>query len=220
MQPWINERNEQIATQYKNFCWENKTLYANYLAQTYYFVSHSTRLLATSAGRMDNDHEQLFRRFTKHITEEQSHERLAERDLRTLGYEPKDFKELGITKAFYQSQYFLIEHVTPYALLGYILMLETLGVKGCAHAYQRVEKTFGARAGSFLKVHAEEDPSHVEKAFQAINSLSASTQEIIWDSFEQTHQNYSTLLNRISEPDTHYPTRFSTMTQEQTHTIN
>ncbi len=198
MESWITKRNEEIVHQYKNFPWHNKEVYGNYLAQTFHFVKHSTRLLASAAGRMDNTQEKIFRRFTKHISEEQSHEVLAERDLKNLGYNLSDFSELGITQAFYQAQYYQIEHVSPFSLLGYILMLESLGVGGCGYAAEQAGKFFGTKCATFLKVHADEDPDHVEKAYQTILSLPLNEQKVIWQNYELTHQNYSLLLSTIS----------------------
>ncbi|MGE0527035.1 MAG: hypothetical protein AB7P49_08235 [Bdellovibrionales bacterium] len=38
-------------------------VYGNYLAQTFYYVSHSTRMLAFAAGLMKREDESYFRRF-------------------------------------------------------------------------------------------------------------------------------------------------------------
>src|SRR3712207_1317678 len=86
--------------------WKHKASYANALAQTYYYVSHSTRLLAVSASRFALEDEALHRRFAAHMVEEKSHHLLAAHDLKVLGHSLTDFPELPATHAFYESQYY------------------------------------------------------------------------------------------------------------------
>ena len=61
----------------ENLPWENEDFYADYLAQTYYFVCHSTRLLGRSLSYFHvNDKDDLYKRFKDHISEEDNHSTL------------------------------------------------------------------------------------------------------------------------------------------------
>lgn len=54
--------------------WADENFYSNYLAQTYYFVCHSTRLLARSISHFGVDRDMLYKRFVAHLKEENYHE--------------------------------------------------------------------------------------------------------------------------------------------------
>jgi thiaminase len=174
--------------------WENKDTYACYLAQTYYYVAHSTRLLASAASRFSQEEAHFHRRFLKHCQEENSHEILAKNDLEKLGYKLSDFPELEETRMFYEAQYYKVEHLDPISLLGYILPLEIIACTECPKLYHFVRNIWGEKCASFLKVHGEEDPDHVDKALELLNSLSPSRLKIIEENFKQTVKAFSMLL--------------------------
>ena len=54
-------------------------------------------------------------------------------------------------------------------------------------------KKFGKKAGSFLYVHSNEDPDHVEKAFAAVQQLSEADLQEVWHGLEL----YASLYERI-----------------------
>lgn len=175
--------------------WEDPNAYADFLAQTYYYVCHSTRLLGLAAGRCRvDDRDLLHRRFVQHIGEEKLHERLALNDLRGLGLKLEDFPERSITKAFYESQYYKIEHLDPTALFGYILLLEGVAVSLCPEIYQRVARAHGKQCANFLRVHVEEDVDHLPKAFAQIEGLSQSQKNDILINLAQTADLYSRII--------------------------
>lgn len=153
--------------------WRNKRVYGDYLAQTYYYVSYSTRLLALAAGNMKLEDGVFFKRFLKHIAEESSHEKLAEKDLKNLGFGLDDFSELSATKMFYESQFYKVEHIDPLALMGYILPLEAIAVHEGPKTKNIIESEFGGDCVSFIKLHGEEDPEHITNALKVIKELPA-----------------------------------------------
>lgn len=151
--------------------WHDKMVYGAFLAQTTYYVSHSTRLLALAASRFALSEEPLHRRFIKHATEEMSHEILAMRDLKALGLALDQFPEFPATRAFYQTQYYMIEHVSPWSFWGYILMLEGLAVAKGNWLFETLKQHHGEKAASFVKVHAAEDVGHMAEAVKALRAL-------------------------------------------------
>ncbi len=177
--------------------WENRETYGAFVAQTYYYVCHSTRLLAAAASRIPISEEKSYQRFVKHIAEENHHERLALNDVKALGYSISDFAELPATKSFYQSQYFYVDRVSPWALLGYILPLEVLASKKGETAYKTATSTHGKNTASFLKVHAAEDIAHVEQAFQLIESLPEAQLSAVYSSLETSCFLYGTILQTL-----------------------
>ncbi len=179
---------------------ENPEVYADFLAQTYYYVSHSTRLLAVGAGLMKQSEGQYFRRFIKHITEESNHEILAKHDLEELGYNLEDFPERPETKALWEAQYYKIMQQDPMYFMGYILALEQFACVYFPDFLQRIEAAYKGKAIRFVKLHAEEDPDHVEKAIKFIESLSQERVLKVAENIEQTAMSYSQMCEACSAP--------------------
>ena len=178
---------------------ESPQVYGQFLAQTFYYVSHSTRMLAFAAGMMKNSEEVHFRRFVRHIGEESAHEVLAEKDLQGLGMKVSDYAQLPETRALWEPQYYKILHVSPFALMGYVIALEYFS---CAHLprfYQKVLTAYGPTACRFVKLHAEEDPDHIVKALDLTSQLSEAVQESILVNIQQTAKGYSAMVNACGE---------------------
>jgi len=57
--------------------------------------------------------------------------------------------------------YYLIRHVHPVALMGYMQALE--GNPMPIEYVESIEKQFGVKAGRTLRIHAENDPGHIEE---------------------------------------------------------
>lgn len=165
------------------FPFEEPRAYAQFLAQTRHYVVHSTRLLGAAAARIGDDREALHVRFLQHAAEERSHHRLAEHDLRKLGRDLSQYPELPGTQALYQSQYYRVEHQAPTALFGYIFMLEGLSVAHGAWIYDRVVQAHGKEAATFVKLHANEDEDHLEKAFDVVSQLPEDELALIRDNY-------------------------------------
>src|SRR5581483_4051800 len=123
----------QLGRALEIYPWHDKIAYGDWLAQTYWYVRHSTRLLATASGRMPLDAvgDAMHLRYAKHIGEEQKHEKLCIHDLSALGLSLEALPQRTSTKMFWEPQYYKVEHEHPSVLMGYILALEALAcVKG------------------------------------------------------------------------------------------
>ena len=178
----------------ENFNWENVDCYANWLAQTHYYVNHSTRLLALSASRFPISDQTLHRRFCKHIAEETGHENLTLLDLKNIDRKICNQPEFVSTSTFYQTQYYAIEHESPYAFFSWILMLEGLTVREGLNYYKRAFNAHGEKCTNFLKVHCEEDPDHLTKAFDALKLVPESELKTVGKFFEISCELYSLML--------------------------
>lgn len=188
---------KQIGTIMETVNWAEPKIYAAYLAQLYYYVLHSTRLLALGASRMPFEDEAAHQRFLQHVGEENNHEKLALRDCKAMGYGVLDFPELPATRAFYQTQYYLIEHVSPWAFMGYVLALEMMAQERANWLHEQVTKFHGPGRSTFLTVHGEEDEDHVEKAIQLLESRSEKDQKVIQESFETSIFLYATIFQNL-----------------------
>jgi hypothetical protein len=175
-------------------------VYGNYLAQTYYYVSHSTRMLAFAGGLMKRQEEPHFRRFIKHISEEVAHDLLAEKDLHDLGMKPVDFQHLPETRAFWEPQYYKMQFEHPLALMGYIIALESFATVHLPRFYQKAKETYHGKACRFIQLHAEEDPDHIDKAIQLTSTLSPELQELVLINIIQSAKSYVAMVKACDTP--------------------
>lgn len=189
---------ENIEKHLTSFPWEDRVAYAAWCAQTYYYVCHSTRLLALSAARIPLSQDALYNRYLKHIQEEKAHEKLALSDLKKLGFGLDKFPLMPVTASFYQTQYYYIEHVNQFSLLGYILVLEGVSVAYGKPCYQRALNSHGADKVAFWRVHAEEDPDHLDKAFHALQGLDENALTAIAQNMKDSCSRYGALLDECA----------------------
>jgi thiaminase len=190
----IREQFAVIEKDFANFNISDPLIYAAWMSQTFYYVRHSTRLLALAGSHMDFSQDKIRRRFFQHISEESGHEQLAERDVKLVGHDTAAFAELPETQNLYQVQYFWIQHIHPLSLLGYIFALESIAVEFGPMLYDKAAKAHGEKACAFLKLHSSEDPDHLEKAKQQYESLSDELKEMVIENMHQSFANYQALL--------------------------
>lgn len=170
----------------------DEDFYSNFIAQTYYFVRHSTALLGYALPYLHND--KLRQIFEHHLGEESRHDLLALKDLEKLHRSLSDHPESPWTQAFYQGQYYRIQFEGGSSLLGYILFLEALAVTLGKEIYEEVNKVHSG-ATLFLKVHAEEDITHVARAVSLIESLPEAEQIMIAKNLAHSELLYGALLS-------------------------
>jgi thiaminase len=192
----------QLGDALRAFPWQKREPYADWLTQTYYYVRHSTRLLAASAARFAQDPtgDALHHRFARHMSEEKKHERLALHDLDQLGFRKDALVERNSTRMFYECQYYKVEHVDPAALFGYILALEVMSATHGPWVFETVSSAFGPSAASFLKLHAHEDEKHTREALAMLDRLPEDSRLVIEKNLEQTTFGYLTILRDVAGP--------------------
>lgn len=177
--------------------WNRSDFYQLYLKQTYFYVSHSTKLLALMMGHIPPEQNQIAQRIIHHLSEENHHEKLASNDVKNLKEKISESDELLSTKNFYQINYYHIQHLHPLSFFGYIIFLEVLAAQIGPKLLIELKKHYPEKCLTFLKVHSEEDPSHVEKAYAQINSFPPEIQTHIWNSILQSQFNFVALLHDI-----------------------
>ena len=190
----IEKTVEKIQSQFNAINFEDKKTAAKWLSQTYYFVNHTPKMLALAYGACQDPRLEKF--IYNHFKGELGHDKLAYRDVESLGFKVSDFPELALTKAFYQSQYFFINFKNQISYLGYALFLESLAIHCGPKISERIEKQTGVKS-VFLKVHAEEDIDHVEDALNFINELPQEIRAIIEENFIQSSEIYSEILKHL-----------------------
>lgn len=175
--------------------WEDVAFYSEWLAQTAFFVNHSTRLLSLCAAHCNRDQQIFHDRFISHAAEEKGHERLAIKDLRNIGMDFKDFSEASATMSLYQPQYFWIQFKSPTAFFGYIFCLEIIAKEVGPTIFKKTTELYGPKASHFIRVHAEEDQDHVEKALKMLNQINETDQIYAMENLIQSCDNYVRLVD-------------------------
>jgi hypothetical protein len=197
----VQEHLNKCAKLIESFDWSDRQVYGNWLAQTYYFVCHSTRLLGGAASRFLVDKDKLHIQLIQHAKEEKSHEKLTVADLKALGHNPKDFSESSSTRALYRTIYYAIDRESPLALYGYIYFLEMWAVIRGQAIRDAAEKAFGKKSVNFLQVHLTEDVDHVKMYTTFFQDFSENELEIVAKAIEDTGTYYFHLLCEIRDAE-------------------
>lgn len=113
-----------------------------------------------------------------------------------MGMEIESLPEFAATRSFYQIQYYWIEHVSPKAFYGYIVMLEGLAVLKARWIEDAIKPHYQQNVTRFLKVHANEDPDHLDNAYTFISKLPEAEKKRILLNFDQSLQLYSAMLRQ------------------------
>lgn len=178
-----------ISMQLDQLHWTEVETYATWLAQTYFYVRHATRVLTYAASHCSFEQEKLHMKLIHGVSEEQGHEILALRDLMALGYKIRQFPEFSETTAYYQTLYHNIRTEGPLSLLGYFVALEGLAAVGMAKMSNTVLTTFGDSKTEFVRMHCIVDKNHFNEGLIYLESLGSAEIPII-----EKNMNLSTSL--------------------------
>lgn len=196
----FKETQSALEAQIKNFPWENKKAYGLWLSNSYHYALNSTRILALASGTMPLHLTKLSNRFITHAAEEKGHEKLLENDIKNLGFEMKNLAVSDEMKVYYRSLYYWM---TPagqsIGLIGWILSLEGLATLCGPWLYSKIKEHHGEKAASFLKVHSDADPDHLDKAFEITTLLSPEEVEVVIESMEMYSKQYLHVLSEIEK---------------------
>jgi hypothetical protein len=178
----VEEQLEAIHAELSQYPWTSPVAYGNWLAQTYFYVRRVTHVLAAAAARTSPDEGLLHNHLLSGITGEKDHDALAIGDLEDLGFRIENFREHPLTKAFYQTLFYMIDTAGPVAILGYFFVLEGLAGTRGEPIYQQLLKAYDGRAVSFVKEHVILDQEHYPSSLRLLERLDASQLRIVSDS--------------------------------------
>ena len=172
MEQAIKEEMSKVKDLVLNFPWEDPKAYAMWLAQTYYMVSHSTRLVALAGAYVPVGNESLHARFVDHSKEERGHQLVCIADIKALGFSLSDFPQTYQAQAMFQIQHYWIQHRGAASFFGYTMALECLAEYFGPQVGAKVFKAHGAKATQFIRLHSEDDQDHTQEAYKQIKKLS------------------------------------------------
>ncbi len=177
--------------------WKQNEAYAEFLAQTYYYVSYTTRHMALAAGLCPLEKKDLHNKLIKGAYEEINHEDMIINDLATLGFNAKDFKEHTETKNFYHSTRELIKNRGSEALLAFSIPIETLSSEG-DFIYNTVTQAHGKEAATFLEEHCILDKEHAKENREFVKTLKPEQIDIIKEVLPTACHNYCSMIEKIT----------------------
>jgi pyrroloquinoline quinone (PQQ) biosynthesis protein C len=154
--------------------------YPALVTETYHYVKHSCELMELAREKTDPKRTALRSFWDKHIKEEFGHEEWALNDLVSLGYNRVDILKsdpLSETIELVGSQMYLIQCVTPVALVGYAYMMESKPPN--LEFLKAVQSTYSIspQAMTFLLGHADADIAHAKELRDIVDTLVESEHE-------------------------------------------
>lgn len=185
---------QEIGAIYDAVSWGDRWLYANWLAQTFYYTRHATRVISWAAAKTPHSHEWIHLKLIQHIQEEKNHEELANHDLKNLGFSMEQFPEQASTTAYYGTLFYLLEHVSSLSLFGYFSILEGLAINAGVKLNNYVESHYGKNTATFLKVHCKADVKHFEEDLAILEKFDENELAAIEKSVELSINLYKNLM--------------------------
>lgn len=123
-------------------------------------------LLSTA---IDHSKGSLKQYFIEHLEEERNHQSWLADDLLTADVDVTTIPVLPCAMELAGSQYYLIKHVSPLALLGYMAVLEGFPIS--IESVELLEKMHGKELFKTLRYHGEHDLEHRKELFAIIDDM-------------------------------------------------
>lgn len=132
----------------------------------YHLIVASENLLRVAIGETLDP--RLRKYFEKHLEEERDHAKWLAQDLKSINVDVKAIEPALLPIQMAGSVYYLIFHVHPTALLGYMRVLESWPMDKAR--LDEVSKPYPALART-VRYHIEHDPDHLKDLLEVIESL-------------------------------------------------
>jgi pyrroloquinoline quinone (PQQ) biosynthesis protein C len=155
----------------------SRALYLDFLSQAYHHVKHTASLLALAAARCGPDDYVYQSALFEYIEEEHGHELWILEDIAALEGDPKQVRQSSPRlpcKVMVGHAYYIIDHVSPYGLLGMVHVLEGMAVALASRAAASLRASLslsGAEGFKYLITHSDLDVKHSEFFEGLINQI-------------------------------------------------
>lgn len=189
---------DALGAKFLKFPWDNASAYADWLAQTYYFVRHTTTLMCLSAAGFGADRREKHYGLLGHLKDELGHDLLLLNDLKHLDRDISEFSELPETALFWQNQFYILQHHGPASHLGYSLCLEGVAARYCSTVYRQLIKHYGEKGAEFVNVHANVDVDHYAHGAAELVHLNEKEIASVQRNLEQSALLYGLMLEKVA----------------------
>lgn len=147
----------------------------------YHVIRASENLIRRASQRAEGD---LKAYLQEHLLEEIGHEKWLCFDLEAIGIDAKSTVIPTSAMEMAGTQYYLVEHVSPVALLGYMLVFE--GFPAQIELVDELAEVHGQEAVRTLRYHANHDVQHSADLFEMIDKITDEERDIVYQSAMQT----------------------------------
>jgi pyrroloquinoline quinone (PQQ) biosynthesis protein C len=179
-----------------------RSLYLDFLAEAYHHVKHTFPLLALAASRTSDERYQDA--LVEYMEEERGHEKWILNDIRALGGDPdavRDGQGGPACTIMVGYAYYAVEHISPYAFLGSVHVLEGMSVLLADQLADVMKASLGLESESgfsYLRTHGSLDSEHVAFFRKLVNGFDdRKTQRIIIDNAAIFYRLYGSIFHDL-----------------------
>ena len=146
----------------------SKELYLDFLGQAYHHVKCTAPLLALAAARCGAEERRYQAALFEYLKEEHGHDDWILEDIEALGGDPEAVRRSSPRfpcKVMVGHAYYLVERVSPYALLGMVHVLEGVSVALAGRAVRAIRSSIpgsGDAGFKYLTTHGDLDIEHTK----------------------------------------------------------
>ena len=180
----------------------SRETYLAFLGEAYHHVSHTFPLLAVAASRTTDERYQDA--LVEYMEEERGHEKWILDDIVFFGGNADAVRRQNpspATIAMIGYSYYAIEHISPYAMLGSVHVLEGMSVLLADKLADRLSQSWGQQGAggfSYLRSHGSLDQSHVAFFRDLINGFTDPVvRRLIVDNSKIFHHLYGGIFQEI-----------------------
>jgi pyrroloquinoline quinone (PQQ) biosynthesis protein C len=179
-----------------------RRLYLDFLAEAYHHVKHTFPLLALAASRTSDKRYQDA--LVEYMEEERGHEKWILDDIRALGGDPDTVRNGQggpACRIMVGYAYYAIEHISPYAFLGSVHVLEGMSVLLADQVADAMKISLGLENDngfSYLRTHGSLDTEHVAFFRKLVDGFDdRNTQRIIIDNATLFYRLYGAIFHDL-----------------------
>jgi pyrroloquinoline quinone (PQQ) biosynthesis protein C len=179
-----------------------RSLYLEFLAEAYHHVKHTFSLLALAASRTSDERYQDA--LVEYMEEERGHEKWILDDIRALDGNPdavRDGQGGPACRIMVGYAYYAIEHISPYAFLGSVHVLEGVSVLLADQVADAMKASLGLESDTgftYLRTHGSLDTEHVAFFRKLVDGFDdQKTQRIIIDNATLFYRLYGAIFHDL-----------------------
>jgi pyrroloquinoline quinone (PQQ) biosynthesis protein C len=183
----------------------SKDLYLDFLTQAYHHVKCTAPLLASAAGRCSVDDYVYQATLFEYIEEERGHELWILEDINALGGDAEEVRRSAPRlpcKLMVGHAYYLIDRVSPYAMLGMIHVLEGMAVALATKAVSAIRLSIASTADEgfkYLTTHSDLDVGHAEFFRNLIDKIDRRHLPLVIETATDFYKLYGDLFRELDQ---------------------
>jgi pyrroloquinoline quinone (PQQ) biosynthesis protein C len=181
----------------------SKELYLDFLGQAYHHVRCTAPLLALAAARCGPEDRLYQSALFEYIEEERGHELWILEDIQAVGGDPEHVRHGAprfACKIMIGHAYYVVDHVSPYGLLGMIHVLEGMAVSLAVKAVSALRKsieTVNEGGFRYLTTHGDLDVRHSEFFENLINHMDQRHLPLVIETADDFYRLYGDLFRDL-----------------------